>query len=105
MSQILVRNLSPETVERLKERARDHKRSLEAEVRSILDAAAMRIVLRAGEKSAEFRKFEKDVTDGKSRNEAFRDYSDAVLAKRRFNPTDSADVIRAEREQRDARLD
>lgn len=39
MSQILVRNLSPDTVERLKETAKRHKRSLEAEVRDILERA------------------------------------------------------------------
>jgi len=40
MSQILVRNLSPETVERLKKRAKDNNRSLEAEVREILERSA-----------------------------------------------------------------
>ncbi len=39
MSQILVRNLSPETVEALKDQAKRHKRSLEAEVRDILERA------------------------------------------------------------------
>ena len=37
MSQILVRNLAPEVVERLKERAQRNHRSLEAEVRAILE--------------------------------------------------------------------
>ncbi len=40
MSQILVRDLAPEIVERLKERARGNARSLEAEVRVILENAA-----------------------------------------------------------------
>jgi plasmid stability protein len=39
MSQILIRNLSPETVERLKVQAKRSGRSLEAEVRVILEQA------------------------------------------------------------------
>jgi plasmid stability protein len=40
MSQILVRDLSPETVENLKDRARRNRRSLQAEVRAILESEA-----------------------------------------------------------------
>ncbi len=40
MSQILVRDLSPETVDELKQRARLNRRSLQAEVRAILEEAA-----------------------------------------------------------------
>jgi len=40
MAQILVRGVAPETVARLKKRAQGGGRSLEAEVRIILDAAA-----------------------------------------------------------------
>ena len=36
MAQILVRNLEPEVVERLKQRAQSHGRSLQAEVAAIL---------------------------------------------------------------------
>jgi plasmid stability protein len=39
MSQILVRNLSPETVERLRAQAKRNRRSLEAEVRVIIEQA------------------------------------------------------------------
>jgi len=39
MAQIIVRNLAEETVQRLKERAKEHHRSLEAAVRSILESA------------------------------------------------------------------
>jgi plasmid stability protein len=39
MSQILVRDLSPEVVEKLKLRAKRNRRSLAAEVRTILDQA------------------------------------------------------------------
>ena len=40
MASIIVRNLSEETKERLRQRAVRHRRSLEAEVRSILERAA-----------------------------------------------------------------
>ena len=40
MAQILVRNLAPETVDRLKTQAERNQRSLEAEVRFILEDAA-----------------------------------------------------------------
>jgi len=40
MASILVRNLSDDTKERLRQRAIRHRRSLEAEVRSILDRVA-----------------------------------------------------------------
>ena len=41
MAQVLIRDLDPGVVERLKVRARDRGRSLEAELRGILEAAAM----------------------------------------------------------------
>lgn len=40
MTQMLVRDLSPEVMERLKERARSNGRSLQKEVRAILEGAA-----------------------------------------------------------------
>lgn len=40
MSQMLVRDLAPEVIERLKERARVNGRSLQKEVRAILEEAA-----------------------------------------------------------------
>lgn len=40
MTHILVRDLPPEVVERLKERARSNGRSLQKEVRAILESAA-----------------------------------------------------------------
>ena len=40
MSQILVRDLDPELVERLKQRAKRNRRSLQAEVKVILESAA-----------------------------------------------------------------
>jgi plasmid stability protein len=42
MAQILIRDLSAETVEQLKELARHNRRSLEAEVRGILEDVARR---------------------------------------------------------------
>jgi plasmid stability protein len=40
MPQLLVRDLDPAVVERLKQRARRHGRSLQGEVKAILEAAA-----------------------------------------------------------------
>lgn len=40
MSQLLVRNLSPETIEKLKRRAQTNHRSLQAEAAFILEQAA-----------------------------------------------------------------
>jgi plasmid stability protein len=42
MSQILIRDLSEQTVEQLKKRAKRNRRSLQAEVRLILEDAALR---------------------------------------------------------------
>jgi len=40
MATLTIRNLDPETVERLKARAKAHNRSLEAEVRELITASA-----------------------------------------------------------------
>lgn len=40
MAQVLIRDLDPKVVDRLKERALGHGRSLEAELRAILEGAA-----------------------------------------------------------------
>ena len=40
MAEILVRNLNPETVERLEVKARSHGRTLQAEAKAILEAEA-----------------------------------------------------------------
>jgi len=40
MATLTIRNLDPETVERLKARAKAHNRSLEAEVRDLITASA-----------------------------------------------------------------
>ena len=40
MAQVLVRGLDSKVVARLKERARDHGRSLEAELRGVIEQAA-----------------------------------------------------------------
>ena len=40
MAQVLIRNLDQVTVDRLKERARRHRRSLEGEIRVILEKEA-----------------------------------------------------------------
>ena len=53
MSQILVRDLDPEVVERLKARARAHGRSLQKEVKSILEEAAATLSLGEAAEAAE----------------------------------------------------
>ena len=78
MAQILIRNLDPSTVERLKVQAERNQRSLEAEVRFILDDAA-----------AEFRR---------SRERAL---AVADQIRRRAGPqtSDSVDLLREDRER------
>ena len=49
MAQILVRNLDPKTVARLKKHARENRRSLESEVKRVLENASDKMTL------AEFR--------------------------------------------------
>ena len=45
MAQILVRDLDPETIERLKARAKEHHRSLQGEAKRILEDAAARSMI------------------------------------------------------------
>jgi plasmid stability protein len=40
MSQLLIRNLEDETIQKLKDRAKSHNRSLQGEVKLILEAVA-----------------------------------------------------------------
>lgn len=56
MSQVLVRELDPETVRRLKARAAASGRSLEAELRLILEQAARQDPARAGTLAATIRR-------------------------------------------------
>lgn len=56
MAQVLVRELDPEWVERLKERAARHGRSLEAELRLILEQAATRDAVQAAVLAAKIRR-------------------------------------------------
>ena len=49
MASIIVRNLPDETKERLRKRATRHRRSLEAEVRTILERAAQENLVEATE--------------------------------------------------------
>ncbi len=77
MAQVLVRNLDDSVVEQLKANAARHHRSLEAEVRSILEETARRQRLRQ-EIAAELAQFR---------------------ARQQPNQTDSADLIREDRER------
>ena len=77
MAQILVRNLEPEVVERLKEQARNNGRSLQAEVAQILREASYR----------------KRMADAR----AISDKWQAYWGDRKFS--DSAELIREDRER------
>lgn len=79
MSQILVRNLDPQVVERLKKRAERNHRSLEAEVRAILEDHA-----------------ERDVRQ--RRIEEFLAAADAIRTRSGPQHTDSADLVREDRD-------
>ncbi len=53
MAQILVRDLDADAVERLKERARRHGRSLQKEAKAILEDAASRYTMERARRVAE----------------------------------------------------
>jgi hypothetical protein len=76
MAQVLVRDLDPAVVEGLKERARRHRRSLQGELKTILEEAAMA-----------------DTVDFRIRLDRLRE----TFAGRSFS--DSAELIRADRER------
>ena len=76
MAQIIVRNLDDAVVERLKARARSNGRSLEAEVRQILEQSAKVDMATARQRVMEIRK---------------------KLAGRKF--TDSVELIREDRDR------
>jgi plasmid stability protein len=77
MAQLLVRDIEPETIERLKARAKQHKRSLQGEAKSILEEAAQKMTMEEALKRA--RKIRKSFGD------------------RKF--LDSAELIREDRER------
>ena len=68
MAQMLVRDLDPEVVERLKARARVHGRSLQKEVKAILEEAAATLSIREAE----------EVAGSWQRSLAGRGYSDSA---------------------------
>jgi plasmid stability protein len=84
MSHILVRDLSPETVIKLKERAKRNRRSLQAEVHDILEDAAS-----AAEREAE----------RKQRLEEFLRIAEWSRLVSGPQTTDSVDLIREDRER------
>jgi plasmid stability protein len=53
MAQVLVRDLDADVVERLKERARRHGRSLQKETKAILEDAASRYTMEEAREAAE----------------------------------------------------
>ncbi|MBI5057069.1 MAG: hypothetical protein HZB61_10690 [Nitrospirae bacterium] len=50
MAQLLVRNIEPETIDRLKVRAKRHHRSLQGEAKIILEEAARKITMEEARK-------------------------------------------------------
>lgn len=56
MAQLLIRDVDPKVVGRLKDRARKHGRSLEAELRGILEAAAQTDIIDARALAARIRR-------------------------------------------------
>jgi plasmid stability protein len=77
MGQVLVRGLDDAAIERLKRRAECHNRSLEAELRDILEQASRQV----------------DVNTA-------RDLADRIRRKLEGRPhSDSAELIRADRER------
>jgi plasmid stability protein len=77
MAQLLVRGLDAETIDRLKERAKRHRRSLQGEAKLILEEAARQMSMEEARRAAE-----------RIRNS---------LEGRAFS--DSADLIREDRER------
>ena len=77
MSQILIRNLAPEVVERLKRRAERNHRSLEAEVRVILD----------------------QITSAETRREEALAFADWARSQNGAQTSDSTDLIREDRDR------
>jgi plasmid stability protein len=77
MAQLLVRDLDPETVNQLKALAEKHKRSLEAQVRLILEEAAAR----------------------QAREEEFWRFAAEVRERSGPQTSDSVDLIREDRER------
>jgi plasmid stability protein len=78
MSEILVRNLDPELVERLKTRAKLNRRSLQAEVREIL---------------------EREVRPSRLSREEFLAIVDRIRSNAPPQETDSVDLIREDRDR------
>jgi antitoxin FitA len=78
MPQILVRGLDKKTVERLKAQARSHRRSLQQEVKAVLEQAAVMLTMEEA----------RDVAEAWHRRLAGRSFSD------------SAELIREDRDSR-----
>ncbi len=79
MAQLLVRDLSPEVLDRLKRRAEKNRRSLQAEVKLILEQAA---------------------GPDMKRREEFRKWSEELRSRLAGIPqTDSAELLREDRER------
>lgn len=56
MAELLIRNLEPEVIKRLKLRAKQHHRSLQGELKTIVEAAAKMSIQEARKKSSAWHK-------------------------------------------------
>jgi plasmid stability protein len=63
MAQLLVRDIKPETINRLKDRAKQHNRSLQGEAKLILEEAAQKMTME--EFKARAQKWRKRLAGGK----------------------------------------
>jgi plasmid stability protein len=77
MAQLLVRGIEPETINRLKTRAKHHRRSLQGEAKLILEEAAQRMTMNEAKEQAQIIK--------------------AGFKNRKFS--DSAELIREDRDR------
>ena len=91
MSQLLVRNLNPALLERLKVRAKAKGRSLESEARLILESVA--------ESDSAFLDLLLEVSRPTADLGSLRDLARKALAASRPQKTDSVELIREDRER------
>ena len=80
MAQVLIRDLDPEVIEELKKRAREHTRSLQGELKTILEEAARG-------------SFSKGIEAFLARVQEIRKQTEGILQ------TDAAQLVREDRER------
>ncbi len=98
MAQILIRNLSEDTVQKLKQQAKRNNRSLEAEVREILEFASMESA------TPEYKAYTNDVLAGRAKRDALLDYLERSRARAGPQTSGSAEIVRQGRDELDAKF-